>query len=36
METAQAEIETLKYNLKPDAIIVTETKLGKEHDNSEF
>ena len=32
----QAEIETLIYNLNPDVTIVTETKLGKEHDTSEF
>jgi hypothetical protein len=32
----QAELEILIHNLKPDAIIMTETKLGNEHDTSEF
>ncbi len=32
----QAEVDTLMCNLIPDAIIVTEPKLDKEHDTSEF
>ncbi len=39
MQTAYEEktaIETLIYNLKPDANIVTETEIGKGHDTSEF
>jgi hypothetical protein len=32
----QAELETLINNLKPDAIIMTETKLDNEHNTSEF
>ncbi len=32
----QTEIETLIFNVKPDAIIVTDTKLGKKHDTSNF
>jgi hypothetical protein len=36
IRSKQAELETLIYNLKPDAIIMTETKLGNGHDTSEF
>ncbi len=32
----QAEIETCIYNLKSNAIILTETKLVTEHDTSEL
>jgi hypothetical protein len=36
IRSKQAELETLIHTLKPDAIIMTETKLGNEHDTSEF
>ena len=36
IRSKQAELETLIHNLKPDVIIMTETKLGNEHDTSEF
>ena len=36
IRSKQAELEMLIHDLKPDAIIMTETKLGSEHDTSEF
>jgi len=36
IRSKQAELEMLIHNLKPDAIIITETKLGNEHNTSEF